>query len=492
MEIVKLIKLHGGKVQDSFQTEVVGERVLFLSEPNYFRREKYLLAIIAGVPLVHHSWVRMCSQSNSYVSLNEYELPTGLSPVRPYMIFPHHWVNYETHVTSANVGPGSHPFDRELQQHQRPPLAAFDGLRMLNLSSTLFFNILNAAGASVVGRDDKAFLQALLDGESVINGKKIVVDYIVVDSMAYCEAFAAYSSTSQHNNKIKRSKPSSKGGAGNGHKQEPDQLSYEEFQLIQHILRPQEVPGMLNIHPTVASNMQVVTVDWVTSCVQLGTFVEPSISEMFSVPTEPIQKPSSFKSSVNGERFIKYDIVYYQVGENANNHSSGGGSNAMTGRALGKILTFTRRAAGCPMQVRIEKLIGTVNTASNSSSSSSSSSSRGPSPSVERNAKDLTPSSTFVALSQLHGGNDLGLSSGGGMRRINSEHEFLIDSSLLLSKVALLHRTDFDRVRYSLQTDDVFSMSLVWDRWYEHCLHQESSQANGPDSQEGLPLSQDY
>jgi hypothetical protein len=501
-EIMKILKLNGGKLQDNFTSANTnnsngdaGEpvRVMFLSEPSYFRREKYLLAIIAGVPLVHHSWVRACVQRGALLSLREFELPTGLSPIRPYMLFPHHWPNYEgAENSNHNSGGYGNHFDKELSSHQRSALSVFEGLRVLNLSSALFLNILTAAGASVIHRDDKQFIESLVAGETVVRGKRVVLDYIVVDSMAYCEACAQFSSNSGGQaitNSVQASKMKKKvGKASNsqtaGQKTDADMLSFHEFQLIQHVLHPLE--GILSISPAVINGLKVVTVDWVTSCIQLGTFIEPSITQMFSLPTEPIQKPSVFKNAAasGGERFNIFDIVYYQCGNGESN-----GNAPSENRALGRILAFSRRAAGCPMQVRIEKLIsGNVSNNSHGRPLAASSSNAD----VKlRQTKDLTPTSTLQAITQLNQpyGNHT-------LRRQPSDGEFLIDSSMLVSKVALLHREDFDRAQYSLVADDVFSMSLMWDRWYEHCLNKEtaggSQNSQGDDGDDDLPRSQDY
>jgi hypothetical protein len=487
LDTLKQIKHHGGTVQENFEVEADGtsNHVIFISEPNCFRREKYLLAIIAGVPLVHFSWVRRSVDSSGLLPLGAFELPTGLSPVRPFMIFPHHWVNYETQ-SEQFLFHQTNSFYKEVVLNTRAKLTVFEGLKLLNLCSSLFQNILVAAGALVVSKDDKPFMNALLAGESVYAGRRMAMDFIVVDAMAYSEACAAYSTNGSQAVKVKRSKPSQRTGNAASARQPTENdsiLSYEEFQLIQHVLHPVEdfdASFNLNINSIVKNNLRVVTVDWVTSCIQLGTYIEPNVSDMFSLPAEPIQKPAVFKNQAasGGERFNKLDVVYYQCGGTTFGNCS---------RAIGKILGFTRRAAGCPMQVRVEKLIPGSGGNNNS----------GVPPTATENmlriTKDLTPSSTVSAMAKFQ-------PQYNALRKHPSEQEYLIDASMIMGKAALMHRSDFDRLRYALETDDVFSMSVVWDRWYQHCLNaqkqqDENSCKEGQDSQEdgdALASSQDF
>jgi hypothetical protein len=112
------------------------------------------------------------------------------------------------------------------------------------------------------------------------------------------------------------------------------------------------------------ANSYVVTIDWIVHCLQLGNYfiiyilviilliilslsgykVNLTISDIFFPPVSPAVKPYVFKHKTSGERFTKYDIVYY-------------GSSEKDCK-IGQIINFSRRHKTHPGSATIRPLFG--------------------------------------------------------------------------------------------------------------------------------------
>ena len=106
--------MHHGRQIDSKEA-ILSEpwkysNILVVSHPNHMKA--YMLATALRIPIIHPCWISDCVEVNAVLSIAGYQLPTAMSPLKPYMSF-----------TRAF-----------------PPQGVFCGLRVLDMCSDIIFS----------------------------------------------------------------------------------------------------------------------------------------------------------------------------------------------------------------------------------------------------------------------------------------------------------------------------------------------------------------
>jgi len=310
-ELEAIIKNHGGCVIDfDMMIKIIGKvedslknKVVVLASPTGFRRPNYLVALAAGIVHVHPQWVVDSVDSDSSVDplpVEHYLLPSGASVHHPYFVF----------------------------RKQVPPGGVLKQRRVLPFTSPAWTKILESAGALLCDSTDE-FLKdcraRLMRQRDTVQVRAMLPmpDIIVVDSFSYAE----------------------------------DTLTSAQLDLIRQcnfILnsrnnsRRERVP-------------QIVSTDWVAHCLEIGELLDETSHDVFTIPSNPVQRPVVFKGK-SGERYVVGDAVYYESNAGRIDDLSWRCHDAHTiarsGKRLlvGLVVSFFRKGRGDTVQVKIRPL----------------------------------------------------------------------------------------------------------------------------------------
>lgn len=457
-----------------------------------------------GVTLVHYQWITDCKDSNRWLPTESYLLPSGCCALHAFNIFP----NRPPAADTTPRGKGG------LGPSLLEPL--LEGIKVLNFAGSGWDNLLLTTGATTV-ESEEPLLQALqtLGHRATSSSKggrqsRSPVDVILVDPYEYSLSVAASKAnsalgSSRYNtpNTLLAIGPSSKSKstAGAGTPKSPaSKLGESELLVIQHCaelnagendtssLGSLSAMKNLPLHQRQAQQAAapiVVTTDWLVHCVATGEVLDHSVLDLFTLPPEPETRPFTYKADMvtsTGERYSKYDIVYYrsvkQQNALANRNSGVRASPSKAAKAsevlsLGKITGFVRRDEKSQLFARIRPLIST---------------------------HDEDPSSGL-------GGNFHPKGKVGEKDLARVRHKELAGDPLnalamveverLSGKAILLHKDDFLRVsKYSFSDDSVYYASAMWTEENPPVLGEGSGDGSQEEDSQGIMMrvqrSQDY
>lgn len=338
------------------------------------------------------------------------------------------------------------------------PVLLLENVKVLNFAGSSWDNVLLATGATTI-QNNAPLLQSLLSltsnahkashkssrssGGASAHGRHVPVDLILVDPYEYSLSLleSAQSSTPTPG---RYATPNSlllntHAAAAHQKKSAPSsalKIGAAELQAIQKCVESLSSGGDQS---AVTAVPIVVTTDWLVHCLAMGRLLDFKLIDFFALPSDPVKRLFTHKmDSVQGtgERYSKYDIVYY-----TNPRSSGAGAAAnVTNKAtitsspvkapktsdalcMGRIDCFVRRDEKSPLMVRIRPL-------------------------VRANTSHLGPRDA-LAEKELSGDPQNALS--------------LIEVGRLAGKLVLLHKDDFLRVsQYSVADDCVYYASEEW------------------------------
>jgi hypothetical protein len=282
-------------------------------------------------------------------------------------------------------------------------------------------SILLLAGASLIKRDPKV-INSYLQESSTMN---MTINLIVFSLFEYSEGVA---------NKNQISSLKSTGESNKKTKKESIYLEKNEILMLQKIRNIGS--NCSTTAPSIAST------EWVFHCIQAGAIVDLKKLDIFSLPSDPVLHPFGYKDIfANGERYSKYDIVYYS------RSSSQSPKSKSEDRLVAKIIDFSRRSVDCPFYVRIHPFHR-----KGQGSSKARTSNRVMDGADIKDAELELATISTSALASVCGSKELFLSD---------ESEItIIDSKSLLGKAVVLSKSTFiNAAAYSTRDEDIFYVS---------------------------------
>lgn len=439
---------------------------------------------------MHFQWITDAKDANKWLPTESYLLPSGCSALHSHNIFPSRQPSHEAAQSGGGVlGP----------QADESLLA---GIKVLNFAGGSWDNMLLAAGATTVDSDD-VLLQTLQSlgartGSSSSKGgrqSRQPVDVILVDPYEFSlsvTASRAGSGNSRYNtpNSLLAVSSSSSKNKLSTPKSPASKLGETELLVIQHCveLNSDEGGGSLSAVKFLPAHQRhaqhtaapiVVTTDWLVHCVAMGELLDHTILDLFVLPPEPETRPFTFKADAvtsTGERYSKYDFVYYRSAKlaNANRNTvrSSPTKSSKSGEllSLGQITGFVRRDEKSQLFARIRPLVSTHDEDSADLGEFN--------PKRKAGEKDLAR----VRHKELMGDPLNALS--------------MVEVERLCGKAILLQKDDFLRVsKYSFHDDSVYYASLAWTEENPCVLGGSGGNSQEEDSQ-GMMMrvqrSQDY
>lgn len=371
---MEIVEAHGGREADAkcIRDMACDKRqrdgntnVVVIASPTGFRRPNYLMALAAGlcrshlssipqklikrlVGLVHlhPQWILDSTSAvnrDRPLSPEAYLLPSGSSVIHPFFVF--------------------------RKQISQPQLLS--QLRVLSFAGPVWNDILSAAGAILVSNkssDVEKYRACMRKTDTASSSPSIgtfrgdgivaMPDFIVIDSFAYSE----------------------------------NSLDSEVLDLIEKCtarLNSRHAP--VEQHATGWGGVpRVVSSEWVAHCLEIGEILDISMHPTFSIPADPMRSPFVIKLK-NKEteietRYVVGDTVFYEPSAVASGFSDSSAYchqsrlrrlGLSKGRAPqesllpGRIVSFSRKRRGDPMQVRMRPLqVACLHCGQNSSRSS--------------------------------------------------------------------------------------------------------------------------
>lgn len=336
------------------------------------------------------------------------------------------------------------------------PALLLENVKVLNLAGSSWDNVLLATGATAI-QNNAPLLQSLTSlhnrgggaggsagGRSRTKhggggGRPAHVDLILVDPHEYALSLkestqvapAPTSGRYTTPNSLLLSTHTAAGAAGAGAGSSASKIPNSALKIgvaeLQAIQKCVEARGG-GVNYSGGSVPIVVTTDWLVHCLAVGRLLDYTIVDFFTLPSDPVKRPFTHKmDSVQGtgERYSKYDVVYY-TNQRAKSPRI---SEALS---MGRIDSFVRRDEKSPLMVRIRPLVLST-------------------------SFQLGPKDTF-------GGVDPG--DGYGHRELTGDPHnamCLVEVDRLAGKLVLLHKEDFLRVeQYSASDDCVYYASEDW------------------------------
>jgi hypothetical protein len=461
---------------------------------------------IIGSPLLHHNWVTHSLRANKLLPFVAYSLPSGCSGLHSYNVFP---VGQEVAAPGAVAGP---PLCRQLPQQ-----LLLANTKVLNLAGAHWDNALLAAGATVV-QCSAVLLEGLhktggaQHGGNSRGAPRQLVDVILVDPYEYSQSITSNAKTAvvssagpkpvrgkadsgshgsllslsvppksvsprspTNQSRLQSSGPSSASGGSM-------RLGELELSVLQNCcaLAQKVEETVFTTDLGNSSVPQVVSTDWLVHCLSLNEWLNPRSLDLFTLPPNAKNRPFTFKSqskatgsvlgtggsgrkgstpaSVNGggERYTKYDIVYFH--KDVNVGVSGTGNTVSTERrkldeyCIGKIVEFLRRSDSSPLFARIRMMVPVLAHGDAAATAAAGGSPRGE---VGRSGTSpYLPSHRapprVAALKELTGDPHSGVC--------------VVEVDRLAGKVVLLHPDDFRTISagYGAEEEDVYFASQEW------------------------------
>ena len=310
--------------------------------------------------------------------------------------------------------------------------------------------MLALSGADIVERD-LPVIQILSAPQHLSHRRSLDVDLIVVSLFEYSEAYARHHSESSSGSlqKHKPDKFSSKNFGqktreGSDKSTEPDSpvLTDAEIRMLHNVMKGSSSSSSLSSSNGTAKTPQVVSVDWFFSCLQAGALLDINSLDIFTMPPSPIVHPFAHKSKRSGERYTKYDTVYYSMGESSSSEPKSNTTTAKSSKRVrlkdmkvGMIMEFTTAAAdreeretdgASSVQVTVRPLQSWVD------------------------SQELSPQSLRARLGRTNC-EGVPLDMAKELLLADPSSEFTIDETMLRDKAVLLDRELYCSVQYVLQ-----------------------------------------
>jgi hypothetical protein len=433
------------------------EMILLISQAKDFRKPKFINCVILGIPILHSHYLFDCITSSCLQSFDKYYLPISYSALHSYYLFPLKKLfvfdqkdqkYLFSHPSSSSAytrkkhGNGNH--NNSSSNNNK---TIFQDLRILNLTGIkIWDDILSLCRVKLSSRNDKILYKQLLSTASASNpsssssSSSSVVDIIVFDPISFNKSFL------YHSHRIPNQKILS-----NEQLIKQNLLLENEVKILQHCHTITTLQQQQQQQEKGGKVMKVVSIDWITHCIAMNTIVPINPLDLFTLPSDPVHYPMAFKmestgnetsvavahhppkasvppaAAPSGERYSKYDLVYFNSSNNAVSASSSSSSPVVSSLSIGKILSFSRRNEMSIPLVKIQ-LIDPVN--SNLSISS------GTSDSGKRKYPDDNSFAQIVRSLVP--------------RKFTSE--MIISVSQLAGKVVALHRKDYYRTDNGFQS----------------------------------------
>lgn len=379
------------------------EMIVLISQAKDFRKPKFITAVIIGIPILHINYIFDCLLTSSLQSFDSYYLPITYSALHSYNLVPKNPLfTYVHQVTSTSHGKGNAtkasskqylPYDFRPFPHPSRHLSNNSGKKMNEEYQGIFSNyrILNLTGmkiwddilllchAQLLPRHDKALYKQLLSSPPNTSNKGQAVDLIMFDPISYTKSIIYHASQRRAGNL-----PSAE------HIAKHLLLTDQETRILQQ--SHQKMQEMAASSPKgtmmMSEGVKVVSIDWITHCIALNEVIHHHALDLFLLPSDPIHYPMALKlepdvtgipttapnsNAVNtGERYSKYDLVYFHASIPSLSNSTGTSTSTL---AVGKILSFSRRNESSVPLVKVQLLdtqtqVPTPSPVQNSSSSS--------------------------------------------------------------------------------------------------------------------------
>jgi hypothetical protein len=369
------------------------------------------------------------------------------------------------------------------------PLQTFDTCLCLCAVGSSWDSVLLAAGATTV-QNNPALVQAL-SSINASNGRgaggggahshrhppRLVVDVLLIDPLEYALALSASggaghsAATGLSGRFATPTLPLPPGRAphtGSGAKSPAPKMTPQELTAVQRCLAAQQLLQQQSAPHHAASSPTapvVVTTDWLVHCLAVGRLLDHTLVDIFTPPPQPQRKPHTYKAdgvTGNGERYTKYDVVFYNT--SGGSHSSERGirhsptkaskQHASQNLEIGRIEGFSRRDEFSPLFARISPLVPKASIF--------------PAPASRKGAGlDAQP----MRNKELTGDPDVSAA--------------MVEVERLCGKAVLLQRDDFKQVaRYAAQDECVFYASAEWEASHP-CLLPQAGYDDGYDQQQG-------
>lgn len=288
--------------------------------------------------ILHAQWLLDSLDSGVLQADYSYQLPATYSALHSCYIF-----KSNSHLTPArSVGVGK-------KKEEEPFLS---NLQVLNLTGMkIWDDVLLASGAMIVNRDEY-YLQGILKNAAfgINNNETNFADLILFDPVVYARSYIlSYGNSKFANQQNQSSRNTARAGK---EKKSVPTISELEIRVLKHFSELQSRSDRkANSGPIVAS------IDWLTHVISLKEFVDVNSLDLFALPTDPVRYPTAFKADfefdptlkdVSGERYSKYDLVYFAQNMPGTNSSS---SEPLS---IGKIIGFSRRNEDNAPMVRVQ------------------------------------------------------------------------------------------------------------------------------------------
>lgn len=432
---------------------------------------------------MHFQWIVDCKDGAQRLPVDPYQLPSGCCALHAYNIFP-------SPRTVTAAGKGGACLGPAVESE-----GLLEGIKVLNFAGGSWDNLLLTAGAITV-ESEAPVLQALqslgvhVSAPKSARSSRPPVDVILVDPYEYGLSVSASKTSSSSSGgrgaatqgsgrystphsllTIGSAAKSKAASAALGTPKSPAaKLGEVELQVIQLCAELSSSEGTAagrlqqsQLHGKNGSRQVpiVVTTDWLVHCIALGELLDHTLIDLFTLPPEPETRPFTYKADAvtsTGERYSKYDIVYYKSSTTSvaapttgQNQKQDRGVNQTVRSSpvkpprssevllLGKIVGFVRRDEKSQLFARIRPLVSTLG-AEDTSSRAEVVVPRG-----SATEKDLRA----VRHKELQGDplNALGM----------------VEVERLCGKAILLQKEDFLRVsKYSFVDESVYFVSNAW------------------------------
>eukprot|EP00981_Chlorochromonas_danica_P007336 scaffold1690_cov177-Ochromonas_danica.AAC.13 len=364
-ELEKTVKKYGGTlhahIPKDYDTRREDEQWMLISQPQDFRKPKYIQAVVEGLSLVHYCWIQHSVEQRKLLSITQYALPAAYSALHSHYIF-------------------------SPKQNRTPKI--LNKLRVVNLTGQKIWNdLLLTAGAVVVPNNENtlkslrglSFKQCIASGQQSFSANPYVADCLLFDPAIYLRTITLHQQASPVES------IEDMFGMGSGKKVRPNTdhthggdtspkatISWTEVEVLYHCRRLyDEVSKEAKTYRLSYLPPIVASVEWLNHCLALNTFVNIRSLNIFSLPNpSDLSHPTSYKADlevvkggsgggspsssnaqqtassassvssammpVSGERYCTHDFVCF---------AHGTGAFERDRQSLGKILGFIRRSS---------------------------------------------------------------------------------------------------------------------------------------------------
>lgn len=419
----QLVNKFGGTVLSALPKEHItaharGEadipNIVLISQAKDFRKPKYIMSFLLGIPILHSHWLLDSIQQQKLQPLTSYILPISYSLLHSYYVY----------APPILVDPSSSVIPSMIYYEQIPILQDMIVLNITGLK--IWDQIITLCGGTVYttpsgsSKDYELFIKSLLPPVTTQTASypSKRIDFVLFDPILYTRSYI-YHHQNHTTSNGSNGRPNTSSTSSSSSSEMKNILKPYELQLLQHY------SNMNTTYTTIHSNAKpkvsrshaatteqqlttpptlVVSVDWLSHCVAIQQLINIHSSDLFTLPLDPLRHPIAYKSDMEyptatttapsssgssskvvGERYSKYDLVYYQPTTSGNNKEL----------MMGKIIGFHRRNIESKLFLRIRPIESVSHTSSSVTGKSIYAIlSLSPHPTVEEQT---------IPVSQLHG-----------------------------------------------------------------------------------------